>query len=75
MKIDCFYQYNRYNDDCCTIRASSYTYCHSKYFMYFCCVFNVCENSAKMNKTIVIAGKDYPLESGNIQKGYAAIQR
>ena len=31
--------------------------------MCFCSVFSVCENSAKMNKTIVIAGKDYPLES------------
>ena len=31
--------------------------------MYFCSVFGVYENNAKMNKTIVIAGKDYPLES------------
>ena len=33
--------------------------------MCFCSVFSVCENSAKMNKTIVIAGKYYPLESLN----------
>lgn len=31
--------------------------------MYFCGVFSVYENDAKMNKTIVIAGKEYPLES------------
>ena len=31
--------------------------------MYFCSVFSVYENDAKMNKTIVVAGREYPLES------------
>ena len=38
-------------------------YCISKYFPYFCIIFNWNENDTKMNKTISIAGKDYVLDS------------